>query len=365
MYATAPDLLRLAIVPVFAWAALRDVRTRRLPNRIWPPVYLFGAVLLATDLLLRWPIDGVADRLFLLRVAISLLFIAPLGVAFWYVGGFGGADAKALVALAIVYPTFPTYVLPVAGIPALPAVEPALGVFSLTILTNTVLVGACYPVGLGVYNALRGRRSPVMFLARPIPVHRVIAIHGRLFETRDGYTRNGLDLDALRMYLRWRGTSLAAVREDPDRHRDPESVAETFDPTDGATHVGPATDGDKPTGESKSTGSGDSTDDERGGDDAAETAAEREGTEPVENSEEDTVDDPWAAERFLAEIEGSAYGTDPETLREGLETVTDSDRERVWVSPGMPFVVPMFLGIVVSLTYGDVLFAVLRGLGLA
>jgi preflagellin peptidase FlaK len=342
MYATAPDLLRLAIVPVFAWAALRDVRTRRLPNRLWPPVYLFGAVLLAADLLLRWPIDGVADRLFLLRVAISLLFIAPLGVAFWYVGGFGGADAKALVALAIVYPTFPTYILPVAGIPALPVVEPTLGVFSLTILTNTVLVGACYPVGLGIYNALRGRRSPVMFLARPVAVHRLLGVHGRLFETRDGYTRSGLDLDALRMYLRWRGTSLAAVREDPDRHRDPGSVAETFDPTDGATHVGPATD------ERKSTGRNESSDDE-----------------PGERADERTADDPWAAERFLAEIEGSAYGTDPETLREGLETVTDPDRERVWVSPGMPFVVPMFLGIVVSLTYGDVLFAVLRGLGLA
>ncbi|SEH49494.1 preflagellin peptidase FlaK [Halopenitus malekzadehii] len=348
MYATAPDLLRLAIVPVFAWAALRDIRTRRLPNRLWPPVYLFGAVLLAVDLLIRWPIGGVADRLFLVRVAISLLFIAPLGVAFWYVGGFGGADAKALVALAIVYPTFPTYVLPIAGIPALPAVEPALGVFSLTILTNTVLVGACYPVGLGIYNALRGRRSPVMVLARPVAIHRLLAVHGRLFETRGGYTRNGLDLDALRMYLRWRGTTLTAVREDPDRYRDPESVTETYAPTDGAAHLEPVTDGS----EGSATG------------DAERPAADAEPMD-IEPPDDGSADDPWAAARFLESIEGTAYGTDPETLHEGLETVADPDRDRVWVSPGMPFVVPMFLGIVVSLTYGDVLFAVLRAIGLA
>jgi len=37
MFATLPDALRLFVVPVFAWAAaLQDVRTRRLPNRLWP-----------------------------------------------------------------------------------------------------------------------------------------------------------------------------------------------------------------------------------------------------------------------------------------------------------------------------------------
>jgi len=36
----------------------------------------------------------------------------------------------------------------------------------------------------------------------------------------------------------------------------------------------------------------------------------------------------------------------------------------VLVSPGMPFVVPMAVGLVVSLTYGDALFAVLGALGL-
>ena len=348
MLASVPDLLRLLVVPLFGWAAYRDVRTRRLPNRLWPPLYAFGLLLLAWETLTHWPLAGIEDRLFLVRVGLSLLFVAPLGYVFWRIGGFGGADAKALIAIALVYPTFPTYILPVAGIPALPAVETLLGVFSLTILTNTVIVGALYPVGLAAYNAATGRVSLAMFLARPVPVERLPHLHGRLFETREGFTRRGLDVDALRMYLRWRGLTLADLLADPDRLRDPASVDETFEPTDGAAHVGPATDGG-----------------ERVTDDTDELVAGDDDVDDVEGSEVDDaeVGDLWAAERFLAEIEGSAYGTDPEMLREGLETVVE--RDEVWVSPGMPFVVPMFVGLVVAVTYGDVLFAVLTALGFA
>ncbi len=75
----------------------------------------------------------------------------------------------------------------------------------------------------------------------------------------------------------------------------------------------------------------------------------------------DQIDDPWGAERFLDSIEGSAYGTSPEKLRGGLDLVTT--RESVWISPGIPFLVPMFVGLVVAFVYGDVLFARLRQSG--
>ncbi|GAA0714568.1 preflagellin peptidase FlaK [Halorubrum trapanicum] len=327
MFATLPDLLRLLVVPVFAWAAIRDVRTRRLPNRIWPPLYLFGAVLLVWEAVSLWPFAGFDGRIFLVRAAISLLFVAPLGYAFWYLGAFGGADAKAMIALAVIFPTFPAY--EVAGL-LFPLVGTDLGVFSLTILTNTVLLGLAYPVGLAVLNLVRGEVSSSMFFARPVATDSLPARHGRLFEDPDGPTRGGLDLDALRMYLRWRGITLADLRSDSEGLRDPASVDETFDPTDGGTQVGPRTDGG------------------RAGDDAAPDGG--------------TAVDPWAAERFLDEIDHGAYGTDAATLRDGLDVVAREDR--VLVSPGMPFVVPMAVGLVVSLTYGDALFALLGAVGL-
>ena len=335
MFATLPDLLRLLVVPVFAWAAIRDVRTRRLPNRLWPPLYLFGALLLVWEIVTIWPLGGFVEMRFLVRVAISLLFVAPLGYAFWYLGAFGGADAKAMIALALVFPTFPAY--EIAGI-AFPIVDTQLGVFSLTILTNAVLLGLAYPIGLAVRNLVRGEVSSSMFLARPVATDSLPDRHGRLFEDPDGPTRGGVDLDALRMYLRWRGLALADLRAAPDELRDPDSVGETFDPTDGGTHVGPRTDG------------GRAVDAEADGDVESTADAGRD------------FDDPWAAERFLDEIDHGAYGTDAATLRDGLDVVAREDR--VLVSPGMPFVVPMTLGLVASLTFGDALFALLGAVGL-
>ena len=43
------DLLRLVAVPAFAWAAYRDVRTRRIPNRLWPPLVAVGVLALAME----------------------------------------------------------------------------------------------------------------------------------------------------------------------------------------------------------------------------------------------------------------------------------------------------------------------------
>ncbi|MFB6156841.1 MAG: prepilin peptidase [Haloferacaceae archaeon] len=359
---SVPDLLRLFAVPVLGYAAWRDVRTRRVPNRTWVPPALLGVALLGYETLSHLPFAGFGDRLFLVRVGLSLGFVVPVAYVFWRLGGFGGADAKALMTVAVLLPTYPTYYLP--GV-ALPMERTTLGVFSMTVLSNAVLLGLGYPLALGVRNALAGDRSPLMFLGRRVAVADLPEHHGRLFETREGVTRSGLDLDALRMYLRWRGTTLDALRAAPDEHRDPASVGTTRDPGDGAVEWdgpdgppgetdgpdGPRTDGDGPDGPRADPDEdpGVRTDppgpDDRGnGTDAAD------------------LEDPWAAAAFLDDIEGDAYGTTPGTLREGLETVVERDAVRI--SPGIPFLVPTFGGLVVGLAYGDLLFGLLSAAGL-
>ena len=318
MFASVPDILRLVVLPVLGWAAWRDVETRRVPSVTWYPLVALGVVLLAWESLGHLSLTP-ADQLYFLRVAISLLFVAPLSYVFWRLGGFGGADAKALMTIAVLLPTFPRYLLPGW---AFPAVRTTLGVFSMTVLTNTVVLAIGYPIALAARNLLDGSvELPLMFLGRRVDVSSLSTAHGRLFETTTGYTRNGLDIDALRMYLRWRGTTLAELRERPDRRRDPTSITETHDPTDGAVGDGMAVDG---------------------------------GTVREE--------DPWGAEAFLADIDSTAYGTTPEKLRDGLQVVTT--REEVWISPGIPFLVPMFFGTVVAFTYGDIVFGVVDALGL-
>ena len=333
MLVTLADALRLLVVPVFCWAAVRDVRTRRLPNRLWPPLYALGALTLVLTVAGRWPLGG-ADWLFVVRVAVSLFVVAPLGYGLWVLGGFGGADAKAVIALALVVPTFPTYA--VAG-KTLPIVATPAGVFSLTVLTNALLVGLAYPLWLAVTNLAAGEWSRWLFLTRRVPTDSLATRHGRLFESSDGRTRRGLDLDALRMYLRWRGTTLEAVRAAPTTARNPRRIGPTFDPTDGRV--------DQQVSARANTSVAEMTTD--GG-----TCDAPDGS---------TYDDPWGAERFLAAIDHDAYGTDPETLRAGLALVTEQDAVRV--SPGLPFLVPLSAGLLIGVTFGDVLFALLAVFG--
>lgn len=337
-----PDLLRLLAVPAFGWAAYRDIKTRRVPNETWVPLALLGIALLAWEAWLLRDASGFAQRAFAIRAALSVGIVAPLGYVFWRVGGFGGADAKAIMTIAVLFPTYPTYYLPWG---AWPAVRATVAVFSLTVLSNTVVLGALYPIGLAARNGLRGRFAPAMFIGRPVPVERITVEYGRLLETTDGFTRGGLDVDALRMYLRWRGATFPELLADPEGFRDPRSLpADRHLPGDGSVGDGPpVTDGGRPA-EPAVPGIGDTHTD---------------GHDPIPAVRRV---DWWGAEAFLGEIEGDAYGTTPEQLREGLEVLT-SERE-VWLSPGIPFIVPMFAGLLVALTYGDLLFAILSALGL-
>lgn len=373
--ATLPNLLRLLVLPFFAYVAWLDIKTRRVPNKLWLPLGILAIVLLL------WEVFAVATgslepltnphfypitpEQFYTQIVISVAFLIPLAYLFWRIGGFGGADAKAFMVIAILLPVYPLYevgafaealeVLP--GVEQtggyLPAVQTTIGVFSITVLSNTVLVGLLYPVALAGKNAVSGYVSPGMFVAKPVRWDETTTEYGTLLEFPDrkftddlspsgikGYlTWRRLDLDALRMYLQWRGISLEDVRRDPDRYRDPASLPDEPNPPGDGQIV---TDG----GEEQS----DLTDDVTEGEKLS-----------AEEPDEAPIDDPWGAEAFLDDIEGTAYGTTPEALREGLDTLTEDDV--VWISPGIPFLVPMFVGLVVAFTYGDILFAILDGFG--
>jgi len=343
------DLVRLlVVVPVFVWAAYRDVRTRRIPGEVWRPLVALGVALLVFEAWTALGSEAATRRLFLVQAALSLGFVVPLSYLFWRIAGFGGADAKAVMVLALVFPTSPEYLTTAwpqsFGVPgSLPVVETTVGVFPFTALTNAVVVGAAYPVGLVVYNAVRGDVTSIMFLGRQVSVDRIPDTYGRLLERADGSTARGLDLDALRMYLQWRGVDLETVRADPERFRDPDSLpGDPNQPGDGAI-----TDGGVPEGDAAT-------------DDRGETPAET-GDGPSDADESEAYEDPWGAAAFLEDIDRGAYGTSAAELRDGLDLLAEADR--VWVSPGLPFMVPLALGTVVGLTYGDLLFGVLGAVG--
>ena len=343
------DLFRLLAVPPFVWAAYRDVQVRRVPNALWVPLSLLAIALLAIDGWTAWQGTAFEWTQFAFRTALSAGLVVPLAYVFWYFGAFGGADAKGLMALALLFPLYPDLLTAGAfGLPGnVPPVRAPIGVFSFSILTNAVLAGVLYPAAVAGGNLLRGRFSRLMLVGRPVPWHEIPHVPGSLLETPTGRTRRGLDLDALRMYLRWRGTSLAALRKDPDHFRDPSNLPEERgDPGDGVI------DGSIPRGdrdvEAVDPGVVSMPDE------AAETDTDTEAGE--------SYDDPWGAEAFLADTEG-AYGTSPEDLRDGLTVLVT--RDEVWVTPGIPFMVPIAIGLLAGLVYGDLLYGLFGLLGVA
>lgn len=342
--ATLADVLRLLAVPVLGWAALRDHRTRRIPNRIWSPLVLLALLALGLDIVRVFDAPVYVSRSFAIRSAISIGFLLPVSYAFWWFGGFGGADAKAVMVLAVLFPIYPTYEL--AGI-FLPMVVPPLGIFSLSVLTNAVVLGLAYPGVLTARNLLAGEVGFPMFIGRRVAWDDLMRTHGRLLETPAGFTRNGLDLDALRMYLRWRGMSLPTLREHVEQARDPATLpADPNPPTDGAVTAPTAVDEDDT--------------------DAAGAVFDEAAIDDDSTHEDIPVDestDPWGAERFLESIDSTAYGTTAPQLRRALDLLAEADD--VWVSPGIPFLIPLFVGLVITLVYGDLLhglISVVRGL---
>lgn len=332
--ASGPDLVRLIIVPVLGWAAWRDYRTRRIPSGLWWPLIGLGILVLAWEGWTTLTAQDGSGQLFLLRIVISVGLLGLLAWTIYRLQLMGTADAKAIVMLAVVFPTYPAYEL---GQFLLPIVRPPLGVFSLTVLTNTALLGLLYPVTLAARNLLDGETAALMFIARRIHWSAVPRTHGRLAERPEGHTLYGLDLDTVRMYLRWRKTTFEALRERRSELRDPETVPETPGaPTDGRPDLTRGLESEA----------------------AVESLASR---NSVGTDSQQEYADPWAAEEFISCVD-SAYGASPRQLREGLELL--SGAEKVWVSPGLPYLVLVFLGLVVGFGYGDLLFAGMQWVGL-
>lgn len=369
MIASTTDLLRLAVVPVFAWAAWRDIKTRRLPNWLWIALLAFGGGLLMIDAAQHFPFTTYQGGVWLFDVGKSFILIVPLGYLLWWSGGMGAADAKAIITLAVIFPVLPEYLIAGAVAPLITAPH---GIFSLTIVSNAVVVAASVPLSMVVYNLSRGwTHIPSIFISRRVDIKSLPDRAGKLIETgtndADGNGEDdetaaaSLDLDVLRMYLRWRGVSLSTLRKNPTVARQPDSIGETHPPSDGRVDIGDDLDwGDSDSGQlANPTDGGTSSNDRRKpdtGGDRDHNVDTDDGTDDYENPD---GGDLWGAAEFINSIDRTTYGVNHLELRDGLDMVTDPNRDQIAVRPGLPFVVPLFVGVVTALTYGDILFAVI------
>ncbi len=134
------DILKLLFcAPFLTYSCYSDIKTRTVSNRVWK-FMLAGAIpFLVYDI---WA-SGIP---YLWHIIVSTGIIFLITYILFFTGAFGGADAKALIILSLLFPVYPAFTLH----------KPLLGLFSFSLLSNAVLLAAVVPISLALYNIKMG-----------------------------------------------------------------------------------------------------------------------------------------------------------------------------------------------------------------
>jgi len=137
--------LRAALALTFLfYASWNDYKTREVNDSVWMLLAPLSFALTFTELFFFEP-----SQLPLYGICFGLT--SAFAVVIFYAGGFGGADAKALMCLALMLPFYPTNLLtPVTNEISLIS----LSFFPLSIFNNSVLLAALTAVVMLLYNVV-------------------------------------------------------------------------------------------------------------------------------------------------------------------------------------------------------------------
>ncbi|MDH5447896.1 MAG: prepilin peptidase [Candidatus Bathyarchaeota archaeon] len=131
---------RIIISLIFlAYASWSDFKTREVSNNVWT-VFAPVAFLLTFAQFLFFPpfIDTLQS---MINYGVSFAITSIFSIALFYVGAFGGADAKALICIALAMPLPLDFVEPLSGFVSF--------IFPITVFSNGVIIAA-----LSVFYAL-------------------------------------------------------------------------------------------------------------------------------------------------------------------------------------------------------------------
>ena len=135
---TLLDIIRLAIgTIILLYASISDLKTRKASNMLWIIMGSVGVILLV----IQYFTIGIENPLYLVFVP---FMIALMYILFHVKLIFGGADAKALMALAILVPLKPA----ILNYPIWESYMP----FPWIIFANSVILFLFIPLSLLIYN---------------------------------------------------------------------------------------------------------------------------------------------------------------------------------------------------------------------
>ncbi|NIP31085.1 MAG: hypothetical protein GTN59_11135 [Candidatus Dadabacteria bacterium] len=137
------DSIRLFTgILILVYASYTDIKTRRASNILWLIMGSIGAILL----LVQYLIIGFENLIYLIFIPVMIGLVYLL---FQLRLIFGGADAKALMAIAILVPIEPI-------INQFPIWKETPMPFSWSIFANSIIIFLFIPISLLVFNLIKG-----------------------------------------------------------------------------------------------------------------------------------------------------------------------------------------------------------------
>ncbi|MBN2733964.1 MAG: prepilin peptidase [Methanomicrobiaceae archaeon] len=180
----------VAIIITLIYASLLDLKERRVPFKTWYPMLLIGIPLAlwvyATFLLSNS--KAASGYIFLVVIFCAIFYFSSA-----YLHLFGGADAWAFIFITALVPLYPLE--PLWG-------YPAIAFFPLSVLINAVILNIAAPVGIFIYNIVKGNRAPIFYMIVGFPVDgkKITDSFGFIMEdfeeTEDGIKRKFISFNA-------------------------------------------------------------------------------------------------------------------------------------------------------------------------
>ncbi|WP_440946422.1 A24 family peptidase C-terminal domain-containing protein [Methanosarcina sp. T3] len=146
----------LFTMPFLLYSCYSDLKIRRVSNRVWKYMLVSGSVFVIYEIF-----TGGTPYLKALFLSGVIVFISVY--ILFHLGAFGGGDAKGLIVLSILFPLYPIFQFSEETYPLLG--KPLIGLFTLTVLGNALLLTTLVPLGMFCYNLLHF--SPEM-LKKPL-----------------------------------------------------------------------------------------------------------------------------------------------------------------------------------------------------
>ena len=321
------NLIRVFTVVIFAYAAWRDVKTRRVNDLVWVVLSTIGIVVFALDMYTS-PHQVREYKLFL--YFLSVFPIGLIGVVFARLKLFGWADAGGFIAIGVLFPM----ILPVdtvVGFSFPIFITSAGGIMSYAILLNSSILALVTPILITARNLYHGEfEIPYGIYLLPLSTSGLWNNHGLVAYSTDENWVRGADIDVIRRYLQWRGCSVDDVLLSPSSHRDMLDASRT--------------------NESVSSWGITSNPDE---DCFLEEDSNLESDSHPADDLIDLSSDPWAVSLFVESTDVNLYGSTENEIRKSLNQLFISE-ESARISVGQPFLLFLFSGVLFTFFFGSI-----------